>query len=271
MRLASTGIIPLLVVLAGCSAGGPGSSATPTDRPMDTIEITIFAAASLRSALERAATEYEAATPGTTLVVSTDSSATLATQIAQGAPADVFLAADVAEAQKLADDGFADGQPVTFAGNELTIIVPLDNPADLVTPFDIGRAGLRIIAAGAEVPITRYASQLLENLAPEPGAPTDLVAAYAANIVSREDNVGAVRSKIELGEGDAAIVYATDAAASDEVATIDVPPGANIRATYAGVVVKSSSDHKAARAFLDWFAGPAGQRILGDFGFLPPR
>jgi molybdate transport system substrate-binding protein len=270
VRRTALGLIPLLVLLAACSAGGSGSPSRPLESPTDAIELTVFAAASLRSALERAAIVYEAATPGRTLVVSTDSSATLATQIAQGAPADVFLAADIANPGRLADEGFADGQPVAFAGNELTIIVPPDNPAGLVTPFDIARAGVRVIAAGDEVPITKYATQLIDNLAGEPGAPEDFAAAYAANIVSREDNVGAVRSKIELGEGDAAIVYVTDAVASDEVVTIDMPSAANVPATYAGVVVRSSPNVEAGRAFLDWLAGPAGQEILAPLGFLPP-
>ena len=62
----------------------------------------------------------------------------------------------------------------------------------------------------------------------------------------------------------------TDAAASDKVDTIDVPDEANVPATYAGVVVKASRNQEAAQAFLDWLAGPAGQAILGEFGFLPP-
>ena len=129
---------------------------------------------------------------------------------------------------------------------------------------------MKIIAAGDEVPITKYATQLVDNLAKEPGYPADFAAAYAANIVSREDNVKAVVAKIELGEGDAGIVYVTDAGASTKVATVAVPDSANVLATYAGVVVKASPNPTAAQAFLAWFAGPDGQAILADFGFLPP-
>ena len=93
---------------------------------------------------------------------------------------------------------------------------------------------------------------------------------YDANVVSKEDNVKAVVTKIELGEGDAGIVYVTDAAASDKVTTVTVPDEANVPATYAGVVVKASPNQGAATAFLDWLAGPAGQAILAEFGFLPP-
>ncbi len=129
---------------------------------------------------------------------------------------------------------------------------------------------MKVIAAGAEVPITKYATQVVDKLAGLPGYPPDLAAAYAANVVSREDNVKAVVAKIELGEGDAAIVYATDATASGKVDRVDIPADAQVRATYAGVVVAGSDRLAEARAFMDWLSGAAGQAIFADFGFLPP-
>jgi molybdate transport system substrate-binding protein len=216
------------------------------------------------------AAAYEAAVPGATLTISTDSSAALEAKIEQGAPADVFLSADTANPQKLVEAGLAAGDPVPFAGNELAVVVPADNPAGIRSPADLARPGVRVIAAGDEVPVTTYATQLVENLAGEPGYPAGFGTAYAANIVSREDNARGVVAKIELGEGDAAIAYATDAAAFTGVATIDVPASANVPATYAGVVVQESGNAAAAGAFLAWLAGPDGQAILGGFGFLPP-
>jgi molybdate transport system substrate-binding protein len=255
----------------GAASASPVASAARSVEPgAGAAELTIYGAASLKSALEATKTAYEAANPGTSLTVSTDSSAALATQIEQGAPADVFLSADTTNAKELVDAGLADGGAVDFAGNALTVIVPTDDPAGIASPTDLATAGVRIIAAGEEVPITRYATELIQNLAGEPGYPADYAAAYAANIVTREDNVKAVVAKIELGEGDAGIVYVTDAAASDAVRVIDVPPSANVQATYAGVVVKASAHPEAARAFLAWLAGPDGQAILSTFGFLPP-
>lgn len=270
----------VLFTMAACSnvAVFPGASDAPTMAPTSsksatsaqTVELTVFGAASLKGALEQATAAYEAAVPGTFVTLSTDSSAALATQIELGAPADVFLSADMTNPQKLVDRGFADGAPVNFARNELTIITPMDNPGGLTMAFDLGKAEIRVVAAGDEVPITKYAIQLVDNLAALHDAPPDFAAAYAANVASKEDNVAAVRTKIELGEGDGAIVYVTDAAASEKVATIDVPDDANVPATYAGVVVRASSQLEAARAFLRWFAGPGGQEILGGLGFLPP-
>ena len=274
-------IASLAVVLAACSSPGASPSTAPvSDAPSTAAsvapstaaggELTIYAAASLKGALDKAKAAYETANPGTTLIISPDSSSALETQIELGAPVDVFLSADTTNPKKLVDKGLADGDPVTFAGNKLTIIVPTANPAGITSPKDLAKAGVKVIAAGDEVPITKYATQLVDNLAKESGYPADFAVAYAANVASKEDNVKAVVAKLELGEGDAGIVYVTDARASDKVMPIDVPDAANVPATYDGVVVKASENAPAAKAFLDWFAGPGGQAILSDLGFLPP-
>lgn len=270
----------LALVLAACSGSGAAPSpttpasiaptaatASPTTAP---VSLTIYGAASLKGVLVKVKTAWETANPGSTLTISTDSSATLETQIEQGAPADVFLSADTSNPQKLIDKGLAAGAAVKFAGSKLSVIVPTANPAGITSPADLARAGTKVIAAGATVPITKYATMLVKNLAKEAGYPANFVAAYAANVVSQEDNVKAVVAKIELGEGDAAIVYVTDAKASTKVASVPVPDTANVLATYAGVVVKTSPNATAAGAFLTWFAGPDGQAILGTFGFLAP-
>jgi molybdate transport system substrate-binding protein len=271
----------LVFVLAACSSSeaSPAASTAPSTAPTAASSaapssgpaaLTIYGAASLKGVLDKVKTAYEAANPGSTLTISTDSSATLETQIEQGAPADVFLSADTTNPKKLVDKGLAAGAAVTFAGNKLTLIVPTANPAGIKTPADLAKTGVKVIAAGDAVPITKYATQLVTNLAKVADYPADFAAKYSANIASKEDNVKAIVAKIELGEGDAGIVYVTDAKASAKVTTMDVPDTANVPATYAGVVVKASKDAAAAQAFLTWFAGPDGQAILSTFGFLPP-
>jgi len=276
--------LALAMVLAACS--NAGSTASPSDPPepsaapsaaapstapsAEAAELTIFAAASLKHMLAEAESAYEAANPGTDLTISTDSSSALETKIEQGAPADVFLSADTTNPQKLVDGGLASGEAVPFAGNKLTVIVPTDNPAAIQSPADLAKSGLRIIAAGDEVPITKYATKLIENLAQQSDAPAGFAAAYAANVASKEDNVSSIVSKVALGEGDAGIVYVTDAAASDEVTAIAIPDAANVPATYAGVVVGESPSQEAATAFLDWLTDADCQAVLSSFGFLPP-
>ena len=265
------GVVALL--LAACAgsvspgSGQPVAGVAASGAPR--VELTIYGAASLQGVLAKVRAVYEAAVPGTGLTISTDSSAALETKIEQGAPADVFLSADTANPQKLVDKGLADGKAVVFATNRLVVIVPSSNPAAITSPADLAKPGIKVIAAGDSVPIAKYATQLVANLAGEQGYPADFVASYTTNIASKEDNAKAEVAKIELGEGDAAIVYATDARASTRVATIEVPESANVPARYAGVVVRRSAN-AAAAAFLAWFAGPDGQAILGSFGFLPP-
>lgn len=263
-------LISAVVVVAECSMVGAGSrdESTPADSSSTaTVELTVYAAASLRDAMAAARTAYEAVTPGIRLTIATDSSATLRTQIEQGAPADVFLSADRQNPQVLVDAGLADGDARVFAANALTVIVPLDNPAGITSPADLARADVTIVAAGDEVPISGYARQVVARLATLPGYPGDFATAYAANVVSKEENAKAVVAKIELGEADAAIVYATDARSSKAVRTVAIPPEANVTASYAGVVVKAAPHPAEAHAFLDWLAGPEGAAILTGFGF----
>ena len=251
-------------------APAPSVAASASTAPALSGSLTIYGASSLKATLAKAQAAFMAAYPRVSITVSTDSSSTLETQIEQGAPADVFLSADTTNPGKLVTKGLAAADPVKFAGNLLTVIVPTANPAGITTPADLAKAGVKVIGAGATVPITKYATMLVANLAKETGYPSGFVAAYNANVVSQEDNVAAVVSKIELGEGDAAIVYVTDAKTSTRVTTITVPADANVLATYSGVVVKASRNAAAAQAFLTWFAGPDGQAILSSFGFLPP-
>jgi molybdate transport system substrate-binding protein len=286
MRLRAAILVALAMVLAGClpspgpsatdqhttatasaSAGASTAAASPGSGAK--LELTVFGAASLKGVLEKLKTAYASSHPGVTTTMSTDSSAALETQIEQGAPADIFLSADTTNPQKLVDKGLASGNLVPFATNLLTVIVPTGNPGKILSPADLARPGVKVIAAGDSVPITKYATQLVMNLAKQPGYPADYVGGYTANIASKEDNVGAVVAKVGLGEGDAAIVYQTDAKTSPKVAAIPVPAGANVAATYAGVVVKARPNQAAAEAFLGWLAGPEGQSILTAAGFRP--
>jgi len=256
----------IVVILSGCST----TSGRTTDQAPKPVGLTVYAAASLKGVLEAARTAYEAATPGTSITLSTDASSTLRTQIEQGAPADLLLSADKQDPATLVDAGLTDGAAVDFAGNGVVVIVPTGNPAGIETPDELARPGVKVIAAGADVPITKYATRSVVALSREPDYPPDFAARYDANVVSREDNVKAVVAKIELGEGDAAIVYATDARASTTVGTIQIPTAANVRAAYAGVVVKSSAHLAAAHAFLAWLVGSGGQAVLARFGFRSP-
>jgi molybdate transport system substrate-binding protein len=258
-------VLALLASVAACGPGG-GLGASPG---ADGVELQVAAAASLKTVLEEATVAYTGVNPRVTFALTTDSSAALRTKIEQGAPVDLFLSADTTQPQALVDAGVADGPVTVFAGNRPTVIVPVGNPAGIETPADLARAGVKVIAAGAEVPITRYAEQLVRTLAGRDGYPADFAEGYAANIVSREDNVSAIVAKLALGEGDAGIVYATDARANADVLEIPVAVADDVEVAYGAVVPSAADAPEEAVAFLAWLTGPGGQAILGDAGFEP--
>ncbi len=272
-RLARIGLC-VMVALGPVTACTGGGSAGPTTAvgsgSAEPIALTIFAASSLKKPFAEVEAVYRTTHPGVFLSFSFGASSLLETQIEQGAPADVFTSADSRNPQKLAAGGFGIDPATVFAGNRLMVIVPAANRAGVTSPRDLTRPGLKVVAAGANAPITEYANQLLDNLAREAGYPPDFATKVKANIVSQEDNVAAVVAKIELDEGDAAIVYATDAEGSTKVRPVAVPDAADVPATYAAVAVKRSTHAAASAAFIAWLAGPDGQAILGRYGFLPP-
>ena len=171
-RLLSLGVAASLT-LAACAAG-----TTAEDE-----ELTIFAAASLRDVFARLEAAWEAERPGSELVAAFDGSNVLAAQIGEGAPADVFVSADIERPRELAEAGHASGEVVTFARNGVTLVAPLDDDR-VQEAADLAEPGVRLVAAGPGVPITRYAETALARLADGTEQPAAFTAAVAANIVS---------------------------------------------------------------------------------------
>ena len=252
------GVLGVLLVAAACSSSPPAESASTS--------LMVAAAASLQDAFEEIASAYEEET-GVEIALSFEASSTLRTQISEGAPVDLFASADRSNPEQLAEAGLTQGDPTVFAGNGLAIVVPADGTGGVGAWQALGEPGTRVIAAGEDVPITAYAAELVDALATQPDAPADFEATYEENIVSREDNVRAVLAKLEVGEGDAGVVYETDAASSDDVTSVDFPPEANVVAQYAFVILEDADP--ATQAFADWLTGADGQAILERFGFRP--
>jgi molybdate transport system substrate-binding protein len=252
-------VILTALVASGCNRASAVSAAPA--------QLTVLAASSLSSSLADLSTAWGESHPNTKLVTSTGATSSLRTQIEQGSPADVLLGADTTSVQALIDEGDATGPVTEYATNVLTVIVPTANPKGIQTPLDLAKPGVCVIAANVDVPINRYAEQLVANLAARRDYGPAFQSGYEANVCSREDNVGAVVNKVSLGEGDAAIVYFTDAESGQSVTTIAVPPDSNVVATYGGVAVKASSYASAAAEFLIWMRGADAQAVLVAHGF----
>ena len=232
------------------SSSGPGA-------------LTVFAAASLTDVLDGLEERWLEANPDVPLAIALDASNVLAAQIGEGAPADVFLSADLRRPQELADAGHTAAQPVPFARNRVTVAVPLGSSA-VVVAEDLAAPGVRLVAAGPGVPVTTYADAAIAQLAATTDDAEAFLARVTANVVSREDNVRAALAKVELGEGDAAVVYRTDARSSDLVREVPFPEAVDVSAAYAAVRI---SRHPAAGAFLEWLRGPDAGAVLATYGF----
>jgi molybdate transport system substrate-binding protein len=250
------------VSLAACAA--PAAVPQPVER-----ELTVFAAASLTGAFGQIGSAFEASHPGVTVSFNFAGSQALRTQIEEGAALDVFSSANLAELEALIASGHiaADGSHL-FAGNRLVVIVPQDNPAGIATLEDLGRPGVKLVLAAEEVPVGRYARQVLNNLDAQLGPA--FAEAVLANVVSNEDNVKQVVAKVSLGEADAGIVYSTDARADPSLPTISIDDPYNVTASYPLAVLIGAPQPDLAEAFAAFALSPEGQAILATYGFLPP-
>ena len=245
------GVLASLLIV-GTACGG-------TDAGDGTATVTVFAAASLTEAFTQIAGEY-GELHGAEVRLSFGPSDGLATQIQEGAPADVFASASLKWMDVVADDpGVTDR--ADFARNVLVVIVPAGDPAGIVTVDDLREPGIKLVLASEGVPVGDYAREMLANA----GVANETL----ANVVSNEDDVKGVVQKVALGEADAGIVYRTDVTApvAGDLETVDVPSDVNVVAAYPIAALAGASEH--ARGFVEYVLGP-GQETLRAAGFLPP-
>jgi len=243
---------------AGATPSTGGSAAAGSATPVPTGAITVFAAASLTEVMTTIARQFEAAHPGTTVTLSFGSSSTLATQITQGAPADVFAAASTATMQTVVDAGAA-AAPVPFARNVLEIAVPPDNPGHVAALADLASSDVTVALCQPEVPCGAAATAVLAK------------AGLTVRPVTLEADVKATLTKVELDEVDAGLVYATDVrAAGAKVRGIEIPADVNATTSYPIATVAASTEPALAAAFVDYVLSAGGASVLTAAGFLEP-
>ncbi len=258
VRAALVAVLAAGAVVAACGrAGGSGTS------------ITVSAAASLTDAFSAVAQAYEQAHPGTQVRLNFGASSALATQITQGAPVDVFASANEAQMQVVARAGLA-SQPRDFAANRIVIAVP--HGATAVRAFaDLARPGVRLVLAGAEVPAGVYARAAFLAAGAAGAFGPDFDRRVLTNLVSEETDVRAVLAKVELGEADAGVVYATDArVAGAKVDVVPIPDAYAQPARYPIAAVGADGGSATARDFVAFVLSPDGERLLAGFGFAAP-
>ncbi|MBI2756280.1 MAG: molybdate ABC transporter substrate-binding protein [Chloroflexi bacterium] len=269
--LALAGIVLTALFAGACSRPVPPDPRAEAGRVTVSGEITVFAASSLTEAFREIGAGFEAANPGTRLNLNFGGSSTLRAQLEQGARADVFASADEVQMSLAVKAGVTASDPAVFARNRLVIVTPRGNPRQIASLEDLGRPGVKLLLTAPGVPIGQYTLDLFDRAARAPGFGTDFRARAEANVVSREENVRQLVAKVQLGEADAGVCYATDVTPSvrDQLTVIQIPDGLQVSSAYPLAPTRGSNP-VGGQAFAAYVLSPAGQAVLQRWGFLPP-
>ena len=257
--LATAGLLSLTACGGSSSSDAAAGSTAGTEDAGLSGTLTVFAAASLTDVFTDLGDQLMADNPDLTVEFNFAGSSALATQIGQGAPADVFASANQTQMTVVTDAGLAEGDPTVFTENVLEIAVPEGNPADVTGIDDFGDPDLTLAVCAPDVPCGAAAEQVFE------------AAGVTAQPDTLEEDVRAALTKVELGEVDAALVYASDVqSAGDSVEGITFPEAEDAVNEYPIATLAAAPNPEAARAFLDLVESDAGQQALTDAGFRSP-
>jgi molybdate transport system substrate-binding protein len=262
MRRTAVSFAALLLLIAGCG-DDDGTAASPTSAPAEAPAVdgtvNVFAAASLTDAFTEMGEAFEAANPDATVTFNFAGSSALVTQIAEGAPADVFASADTSNMDKLVEAATVETQPTDFATNRLAIVTPKDNPASISALADLANPDVKVALCAEQVPCGKFALEIFAR------------AGITVTPVTLEENVKGVVTKNELGEVDAGIAYVTDVqAAGDAIGGIEIPDDQNVVAHYPIAVLTEAANADGAQAWVDYVLSDAGQAALAAHGFGAP-
>ena len=263
MRRFAVVLALVALIAAACSDDAPNATSGDTASAQESVDLTVSAASSLTDAFTEIGDAFEAANPGTTVSFNFGPSDGLATQINEGAPVDAFASASPTWMDSVQDDGPGVTGRADFAQNRLAIIVPIDNPAGIENLNDLTEDHVQLVLAAEGVPAGDYAREIFQN--------AGISEATLANVVSNEEDVKAVITKVISGDADAGIGYVTDVTpdVADQVTLIPIPDAVNVIATYPIAVVTGSQEADLAQGFVDYVLGD-GQQTLAEYGFLPP-
>jgi molybdate transport system substrate-binding protein len=251
----------LALAAAGCGgSSSANSSASAYSEANDTLSGTlhVFAAASLTEAFSTLGKQLEATHPGVQVVFNFGASSTLAQQINQGAPADVFASASTKNMDQVISAGDAKSS-TAFVKNVMAVAVPPSNPAHISSVRDLAKSHVKVAVCQAQVPCGATAERVFAN------------AQITVKPVTLEADVKSVLSKVELGEVDAGVVYVTDVrAAGGKVKGVIISKNVNASTTYPIAPLTDSHNLTASQAFVSYVLSPAGQAVLAADGFAQP-
>lgn len=259
----------LAILLAAHCIGIGALNSSAQDRLAGSV--TVYAATSLTDAFEAIRDAFTEENPEVDILLNFANSATLAAQIAVGAPADVFASANDLQMDKAVDSGRVEAAEVeVFAHNRLIVIVPADNPAAIESLGDLARDQILLVLAATGTPIRAYTDAMLASYNADFG--DDFGERVGRNLVSEESNVRQVVARVALGEADAGVVYQSDALGdvADRLAVIPIDERHNQLAAYPIAPLNDGSAPELAKAFIDFVLSMAAQPILAANGFCWP-
>ena len=300
-------LLSLAMLLCLCACGGsttaktesPASAETPkttdapkaTDAPAateapataesapETVELIVFAAASMTETLTEIAELYKAVAPNVTLVYNFDSSGTLKTQIQEGADCDLFISAapkqmNALDAAKDADSGNPDGLDfvdsatrINLLENKVALAVPDGNPKG-INSYDDLIAGLKdgsiLLAMGnSDVPVGQYTQKILKYFE------LDEEELASKGCITYGSNVKEVTTQVKEAAVDCGIIYGTDAFSANLTVVDTATKDMCGQVIYPAAVLKVAKQAEAAKAFLDYLTGPEASAVFEGVGFTP--
>ena len=243
-----------VAVLVGIGLSGCQSDDAPEQEPL-----TVLAASSLTESFPTIGQQYETDNPGTEVSISFGSSSTLATQVLDGAAADVIATASPGSIEPVVDAGMTAADPTVFATNSVAVALPVDNPAGIKDLTDLQGPDVKVAVCVDTAPCGSVAADMFE------------AADLSVTPVTEEVDVKSVLAKVVSDEVDAGVVYASDVlAAGDDVIAVEIPQSAVVTTDYLVAPLTTSTDSKLANEFVAAVASPDGQQILADAGFNAP-
>jgi len=261
-------VLPVLVaglVLSACGSSSSPSSSSSSTAPT---KLLVLAAASLSKVFPQIGAAFTRAHPGVTFSFSFGGTDQLAAQISQGAPADVFAGASTKYGDQLQTASQIKPYEV-FCTNQLVLITPASNPAGISSLQDLATKKVKLVIGSETVPVGSYTRTVLGNLDSVYGS--DYSTKVLANVVSNEDSVTSVVTKVESGEADAGFVYITDSlAAGSQLDTTTLPADAQAVAKYPIAVVSASKHAGPAQQFVEYVLTAPAQSMLKQAGFGAP-
>ena len=253
------GLVSTILAAGVVACGSKSPSSSPSQPTAASAKIVVFAAASLKPAFTQISQQFKIENPGAGVDFEFAGSSELATQLTQGATADVFASADTAQMDIVAKAGLLTGNPTNFASNTLVIVTAPGNPKKIGSFADLGKPGLDVVICQQPVPCGSATRRIEDSTG------------VHLNPVSEELSVTDVLNKVTTGQADAGLVYVTDArSAGSKATTVNFPEAAGVVNVYPIAVLKKAPQPTAAQKFVAVVTGDTGQNILAQSGFAKP-